>query len=210
MKLIIFGASGKTGHELVAQAVKLGHQVTAYIRPTSRLSTSNHEMVKVRAGTIDDLPGLVEVINGHDVVISALGAANPMKYDPLVVSGMNTISTAMHAAGVKKLIYLSPLTVKENRKFAGFFMHHIAPILLRTEIRGHEEREAIIRESGLDYTIVRAPFLTMGPLTRKYKVGNDLTYNGFLPKLSRADVAAAMLDQVGNGSSKKIVRVLPA
>lgn len=210
MKLIIFGASGKTGHELVDQALKLGHQVTAYIRPTSHLTTSPQGNVKVQVGTIDDPPGLVEVIKGHDVVISALGAANPMKYDPSVVYGMGNISRAMHDAGVRRIIYLSPLTVKENRKFAGFFMHHIAPILLRTEIRGHEEREAILRESRLDYTIVRAPFLTMGPITRAYKVGSDLTFKGFLPKLSRADVAAAMLDQLGNGSSQKVVRVLPA
>ncbi len=210
MKLIIFGASGKTGHELVGRALTLGHDVTAYIRPTGHLTVAPNGNLKVHVGTIDDLPGLINAIRGHDVVISALGAAHPMKYDPLIVDGMRNICRAMHQAGVSRLIYLSPLAVKESRKDSGFFLRNIAPTLLRTEIRGHEEREAIIRESGLTYTIIRAPFLTMSTYTGDYRIGSDLTFSGFLPKLSRADTAAAMLDQIGNGLSRKVVRVLPA
>lgn len=209
MKIILFGASGKTGLELTRQALERQHEVTAFIRPTSTFALQ-HERLQRATGQLDDVPALVNSIQGQDVVVSALGAAHPFTYDPVVVIGMGNILQAMKSAGVHRLIYLSPLAVKENRGEAGFFLHYIAPVLLRTEIRGHEDREALIKKSGLNWTLVRAPFLTLGPHTGQFKMGPDLQFHGFLPKLSRADVADAMLQQLAsNDPPCTKIRVLP-
>jgi putative NADH-flavin reductase len=209
MKIIVFGASGKTGHEVVKQALEHDHQVTAYVRHPARL-TVQHKNLDIREGHLDYIGLVTKTIQGHDAVISTLGAMHPLKYDPIVVKGFEQICSSMVTAGVKRLIYLSPLSMKESRSDSGIFLHYIAPIILRTEVRGHEVRENMIRQSALDWTIVQVPFLTLGPHTGNFKMGDDIKFNGFLPKLSRADVADAMLRQLEDKNAvRKIVRVLP-
>ena len=94
MKIILFGASGKTGLELTRQALERQHEVTAFIRPTSTFALQ-HERLQRATGQLDDVPALVNAIQGQDVVVSALGAAHPFTYDPVVVIGMGNILQAM-------------------------------------------------------------------------------------------------------------------
>jgi putative NADH-flavin reductase len=195
MNIIIFGASGKTGHHLVRQALEQGYTVTAFVRDPAKL-TAKHEQLKVVQGNVSDYSTTEQAIKGQDAVLSALGANNPFKYDQAVVDGMSNIIKAMKSTGVKKLIYLSFVGVKESRKDAGFVISYIAPKILKPEIAGHEAREKMIRQSQLDWTIVQAPTLTNGPLKQKYRSGVDLRTKAFIITLSRADVADFMLKQL--------------
>jgi len=65
MKIVIFGATGKAGSQLVCQALKLGHHVTAYARRLSSIS-KEHPDLKIVAGNVVDLPKLKEAIAGAD------------------------------------------------------------------------------------------------------------------------------------------------
>ena len=195
MNILIYGASGETGHELVEQALLQGHHVTAFVRNPSKLKIS-HQNLKVIQGDIINYELVEQAVKGQDAVISALGASSPFKYDQSVVDGVNNIIKAMETNGVNRFIYMSFIGVKESQNAAGFVIKYIAPILLSTEISGHETRENKIRQSQLQWTIVRPPTLTNGNHTMQFRSGVDITSGGFTVKISRADVADFMLQQL--------------
>ena len=208
MKTLIFGASGATGHELVKQALAQGHHVTAFVRNPSKLKIQ-HANLNVVQGDVVNYEKVNEAVNGKDVVLSTLGASSAFKYDQAVVDGAGNIIKAMQANGVKRFIYMSFVGVKDSRGAAGFVIKHIAPKLLSTEIAGHQSREDMIKQSPLDWTIVRSVTLTNGKHTRQFRTGEEITSGGFTVTISRADVADCMLRQLADDTSKrKIIRVM--
>ena len=147
MKIVIFGASGKTGHELVKQALDLDHEVTAFVRDPGKLKIQ-HSNLNVLQGDVTNDLNVQLAVKGHDAVLSALGAASPFKFDQVLVDGIDNIVKAMEAEGIKRLIYLSFVAVGGNDHLPGFVIKHIAPALLKNEIRGHALKEKIIRNSN--------------------------------------------------------------
>jgi putative NADH-flavin reductase len=208
MKLLIFGASGATGHELVKQSLSLGHSVTAFVRDPSRLKI-NHKSLKVIPGDITSTVDLADAIKGHDVVLSSLGAKNPFKFDPIVVDGVGKIIKVMEEIGVLRFIYLSFIGTGEGRMHGGFVIRHVASRILKAEIAGHEAREKMIHESNLNWTIVHAPTLSNGEKKGTYRTGENLSSSSFVVMISRADVADFMLSQCVDLSFKhKSVRIM--
>ena len=205
MRIVVFGASGNTGTQVVRQALDAGHLVTAYVRDPTRLSIAQ-ENLRIFQGDISNAPLVGEAITDQEAVLSTLGAQSPFKYDRVVVEGMSHILRAMESQDVKRLIYLSVAGVNEARRGAGFLIKYIAPWLLRTEVRGHLERENMIRKSSIDWTIVRATTLTNGPHTGEYRTGVNLQSRSFMAKISRADVADFMVNQI---TSRQYIRQAP-
>ena len=195
MNIAIFGASGATGHHLVKQALEQGHNVTAFLRQSSKLDLVDARLDIIR-GDINNLHQLTAALVGRDAVLSALGASSPFRYDQSVVDGLKVIMMAMKICSVHRLVYLSFMGVKDSRKKAGVVVKYIAPIILSTEIRGHETREKIIIESDLGWTIVRPPTLTNGKHLGKYRSGESIQSKSFAATISRADVADFMLSQL--------------
>lgn len=209
MNVLIFGASGNTGKYLVKQALERDHNVTAFVRDPEKL-TIQSDHLKIVQGNVINYAAVEQAVSGQDAVLSALGANTPFKYDQSIVDGLKNIIRAMEIQKVRRLVYLSFLGVKDSRKDAGFFIRNIAPRLLRSEIAGHEARENMIRQSHLDWTIVKSPKMTNGLLTKKYKTGEDIKTKAFLITLSRADIADCMLRQLTDDSYFfKAVRVMP-
>jgi putative NADH-flavin reductase len=195
MNILIFGASGATGHELVKQALAQGQRVTGFVRTPAKLKV-HHDNLKIIQGDVKDYAAVERAVKGQDAVVSALGASSPFKYDQVVVDGIGNIVRAMEQLRVKRLIYLSVVGVKESRNDFGFHFKYLAPRILPTEIAGHEAREQIIKQSQLEWTIVRAPGLTSGKRRGMYRSGEDLTSNSIITVMSRADVADFMLKQL--------------
>jgi len=192
MKILIFGASGATGQHLIKQALEQGHTITAFVRDPSKIKFTHINLFVVR-GSITNAAQLLEVITGQDAVISALGATSPFKYDKSVVDGLRLIIDVMKSAGVRRLIYMSFMGVPPSRHNGGIVVKYIAPLLLSTEIKGHAEREQLIMESQLSWTIVRPPTLTNGKRLRQYRTGPAIRSACFAATISRADVADFML-----------------
>ena len=195
MQVVIFGASGATGHRLVAQALTEGHDVTAFVRSASKLET-RHDRLRIVEGDAADRASVERAVAGRDAVLSALGVSVPLKRDPAVVEGVRNIVGAMEDTGTSRLVYLSFLGVREARDQLGFPFKHIAGWVIRHEIADHEVKEAIIRDSNLNWTIVRAHKLTSGSAAHAYRSGERLRPRGLVPTLSRADVAAFMLQEM--------------
>ena len=195
MRLLVFGASGKTGHELVREAVDRGHTVTAFVRTPGKLAITGSS-VRVLEGNVADSAAVTAAIAGHDAVVSALGVSKPLTHDADVIAGIRNIIGAMEEHGVRRLIYLSFIGVRESRAAVGFVLRYIAPIPLRHEIADHEVKESLIRSSRLDWTIVRPPKLTNGPPTGDYRSGEDISTWKPVPTLSRSDVAQFVLQEL--------------
>jgi putative NADH-flavin reductase len=199
MKLLIFGASGKTGEHLVSQALEQGHVVTAFARDPTKIKMK-HQNLNVVQGNIADYNLVESAVKGQDVVLSALGASSPFKFDPVFVDGVGNIIKAMEANNIRRFIYLSFIGVGEGRRDAGFVIKNIAPKILKAEIEGHRQREAMIEKSRLQWTIVHAPTLSNGKKKGVYRNGTNISSKGFVVSIARADVADFMLKQVNDNS----------
>ena len=112
MQLTVFGASGRTGSCLVAQALERGHRVTAYVRNANSLP--QHPQLDVVVGDIGSSADVERVVNGQDVVLMALGAKRDSR-DHVRTRGTTTIVPAMQKFGVKRLINVAGIDSGESR-----------------------------------------------------------------------------------------------
>ena len=209
MKLLVFGASGATGRQLVTQALARGLAVTAFVRDRTKLGIAHPQMTTVQ-GDVGDYDAVAGAVAGQDAVVSALGVGAPLRHDQVVIDGVRHIVHAMTGMAVRRLVYMSFIGVGDSREDAGFVVRHIAVLPLRHEIRDHEIKEGLVTASDLDWTIVRFPTLTNGQATGVYRIGTDIAARSVLPTLSRADVADCMLRQVTDGMFvRTVLRVQP-
>ena len=208
MNLLVFGASGHTGREVVREALARGHRVSAFVRNPAKLDSVDAAVRRIH-GNVADAAAVANAVAGHDAIVSTLGVGTPLKHDPAVVAGIGHILAAMNTAGVRRLIYMSFIGVRESRAAVGFVLRFIAPLPLRHEIADHEEKEALIKASATDWTIVRPPTLTKGP-RGAYRAGEDLTTWAPVPMLSRANVAHFIVNELEQPQyRRKSVRLLP-
>jgi putative NADH-flavin reductase len=196
MNLLVFGASGQTGQEVVREALARGHAVTAFVRDPTKLGDAAAK-VRVIRGDVADEATVALAMPRHDAVVSTLGVGKPLQHDPDVIAGIRHILTAMQDAGVRRLVYQSFIGVRESRAAVGFVLRFIAPLPLRHEIADHETKEALIRASTIDWTIVRPPRLSSGPRSQ-YRVGEDIRTLAPVPTLSRSDVAHFIVGELEN------------
>jgi putative NADH-flavin reductase len=199
MKMLVFGASGGTGQELVRQGLAAGHQVSAFVRnPASFPATPGLQVIQ---GDVFDPEQVAAAIQGQDAVFTALGARTLGPNDLLPKSSANIIA-GMKCHGVRRLIVLGAAgAYRDAGKYATPFRRFLLRLLKRTLLKYPFINSAIqqqqVEASGLDFTVVLPPRLTNGPAVGKYR--EEL--NGLPPKgitLSRADLAEFMLKQFGN------------
>ena len=195
MKILVFGSTGGTGRELVKQALDEGHSVTAYARDPAKLDDLQHPNLKVASGDVLDPAAVKSAAEGQEAIFSAIGAGAGRTI--LREEGTRNIVEAMQGTGVKRLISLSSLGVGDSRANLSFFTKHIiVAIFLRHAFADHERQEAVVRQSSLDWTIVRPPHLKDSPRTGVYRHGFSTTDKQIKGWISRADVADFMLKQL--------------
>ncbi len=196
MKIVVFGASGKTGSLLVGQALKAGHEVIAYVRRPGSV-TSESPKLKVIVGSLSDIVALKNAITGADACLSTLGGGSLTKSNPEVLEGISTIVDTMEEAAVQRFVYLSSIGTGESRYYMPQPIRFlIVNVMLRVPLADHNINEKRIAASKLKWTVVRPGGLTDGPLTDNLKHGSEkikLTGNS---GISRANVAAFMLAQL--------------
>jgi putative NADH-flavin reductase len=207
VKITIFGATGETGRQLVEQALAARYEVVAYIRNPSKLNI-NHEHLKVIQGELADEPLIESAVSGADAVISTLGPRGGSKNKPLT-QGMKNIITAMKKQGVRRLIMTSTLSAKDPNDQPDFKTKTLVNIVKLTMHDTYEDIVSAVetvRNSDLDWTIVRMTMLNNKNKSGKIKVG--YVGKGELGTwISRADVADFMLKQVEN---TEYIRKAPA
>lgn len=195
MKLAIFGATGRTGRHLVEGGLAAGHEVTALVRDPAKLPIQ-HDRLTVLQGDVTDPAAVRRVVDGAEVVLSALGPSPSSPKDVQTV-GTRHILDAMRGAGVRRIVSLTGAGVAQPGdepklvdKLFKFALRRLQPDVL-ADAEGHARA---IEASDVDWTIVRAPRLNDGPKRGTYRIG--MVGKGTGTQIGRADVADFMLRQV--------------
>jgi putative NADH-flavin reductase len=203
MKIIIFGATGRTGLPLVTQALDAGHDVTAFVRNPNKIQIG-HAKLRIVRGDLDDATGVEAAIAGQDAVLSALGPIPAGRKDIMRVAFTNIIA-AMQNTDVTRLISLTGAGVAQpgdEPKLINRFISLMLNLISKDTIIDSSEHARLVRASNLDWTMVRVPMLTdvpaNGPTKATVRVGMVGINDGM--RIARSDVAAFMLRVLDDGS----------
>lgn len=205
MKLALFGATGGVGREILNQALAAGHSVTAVVRNPSKLS-ADVEAVRLDLASRDG-EVLAAALRDVDAVISAVGPHRTAEAG-IAARATTAITHAMAGGGVSRLVVISaaPVGVVPSPHRADpprydlgddlVMRYLLSPLIRRafgpvyTDLAAMED---LLRDGNLDWTAIRPPRLTNGPLTRTYRTAIDRNLRHGLI-ISRPDVAHLMLN----------------
>ena len=187
MKLFVIGATGRTGQEIVQQALARNHQVTAFVRSPGSINLGNERLTVLKGAAMDE-DELFRAMQNHDAVVSTLGPREVFKPSSMLHDSALATTRAMNRAGVKRLVVLSAAA-----HFPGI-LNRIASFIMRNHMRDSLAMEAIVQGSGLDWTIARPPRLTQEGYATYRSREDAAPRMGF--SLSRKAVAAFMLDAI--------------
>lgn len=195
MKILIIGATRGIGAQLLAQALAAQHRVTVLARNPDKINLSD-ENLTVLKGDICDPAAVSEAVSGQEAICLAIGV--PITFQPVTVFSEGTLQVikAMQDHGVQRLICLTGIGAGDSNGHGGFLYDRIfKPLLLKTIYADKDLQEQYVKESGLDWVIVRPAGLTNGPQTKKYRVATDLI-GVTSRRISRADVAHFILSEL--------------
>lgn len=199
MKLTVVAATGGIGRQLLDQAIAAGHDVTAVVRTPGKV-TADVAKIAVDLSAPDPIE-LESAIGGADAVLSGLGPTG------VVSGGTRAVADAMAATGVRRIVVVSAAPVSttaspgrphppKHDPGEGPVMRYVLTPMIKIILGEHYAdvalMEDVLRDSALDWTIVRPPRLTDKPMTGRYRtaIGQNLPGGTVI---SRADVAHLML-----------------
>ena len=199
MKLVVLGATGGVGLEIVRQAIEHGHSVTAFVRSPERLKPFQ-DRITVKQGDLLNSSELERAIEGHDAVLSGFGPRVPIaRADAnLLRDFAAALKTAMQHAVVRRVVIVSTAFLFKDSIVPPTYL--FGRLFFPGVVIDASAMEQVIAGSALDWTIVRPPQLSDKPYTGKYRVRE-----GHLPRfgfnISRADVADCFIKTVEDRTS---------
>ena len=187
MKLFVIGATGRTGQEVVQQALARDHHVIAFVRSPENIRLKNDRLTVLKGNAMDENE-LFRAMQNHDAVVSTLGPREVFKPSSMLHDSALATTRAMNRSGVKRHVVLSAAA-----HFPGI-LNRIASFIMRNHMRDSLAMEAIVQASGLDWTIARPPRLNQEGYATYRSREDAAPRMGF--SLSRKAVAAFMLDAI--------------
>lgn len=193
MKLLVIGATGKTGRELIKQALEEGHEITAIVRKPKKLKIDSANLNIVKGDVL--IPeSLKNAFHGQDAVLSALGHKRFFIKTTILSRGTKNIIDAMNKNGIKRFICITSLGINDSRfKLGLYYTLFTIPVILLFYFLDKSKQEKLIMKSNLNWTIVRPGQLTNGKKRINYK--QDVNAGNYIltKMISRASVAHFML-----------------
>ncbi len=197
-RLLIVGATGGTGRQLVAQALERGHQVTALVRNPTKLQLE-HPQLRVVRGDVLDYASVESAMRGQEAVLCALGHKRFFYPTRILSKGTENILTAMKAHGVPRLVCETSLGLGDSGGRMGlYYTLFVIPAILPFYFWDKVRQERVIAASDLEWVIVRPGALTNGEKRSVYRHGRHIGSFVRTVRISRADVADFMLAQVAD------------
>ena len=207
-KVMVLGANGGIGRQAVEMALAQGHSVTAILRTPSNITLIHPNLLIVK-GDIVKPETWEKHLEHKDVVISAIGATS-RKETTLYSQGARNLLNAMKKTGANRAFFISASGLEVNPSHSLFIRlvtTYVLQRLLKNMYADLNKMEQLVKESDLNWTIMRPPRLTNRPFTGRYR----FAINGFLKaglSISRADLAHFMMVNATNNSIyKKTVEV---
>jgi len=201
--ILVFGASGGTGLEVVEQALEAGHKVTAILRHPDKFPI-RHEQLRIIKGDVLNSITYENTFFGMDVVISCLGTRN-REATVVYSQGVTNILQAMQKVGMDRIICLSAgaVEIAPNTSFLmKFLIKNILQKLFKYSYADMLLMEGILHGSNLNWTVIRPPRLLNGDRTGKYRT----SINEFIPNMSslnRADLADYIIHHLDDEKTYK-------
>ena len=188
--VLVFGASGSLGIEIVQDLVARGDKVTAFVRSSSNRSTIELPGVDFAVGDVMDKASIAEAFQQgeYDAVISAIGAAREANVD---YQGNANIFAAAKDAGVLRVIMISTIGAGDSNQATPLISRIALANVLPQKTRAEEE----LRASGLEYTILRPGGLPPGIIeTGGGLLSADISTMGFIKRPDLARLVVGVLD----------------
>lgn len=200
MKVIVFGANGPTGRQVVEQAGAEGHTVTAVTRHPGDFPMAG-PWLRVVEGDVYDPFAVEGAVAGQDAVISALGVPYSKEEVTVYSAGITHITEAMAKHGVRRLVAVTSTVLfgtpapGENFLFRRVLEPALMRFMGRTVYEDMRRMEEIVRETDLDWTVLRPGGLFDAPAVSDYEVGTSRLPGRYT---ARADLAHELLRQVAD------------
>lgn len=153
---------------MVRSAVARGHDVRALVRDLTKVELAG-EVDRVQ-GDILDPRSLERAVDERDAVICALGTPSPRHATTLLEQGTSNLVEVMARLNVRRLVCVTLLGVGQSRPNCALLYRHIVLRVLRPMLPDKENQERIVRDSGLDWTLVRPPTFTSAPSRGRARV----------------------------------------
>lgn len=190
MKIVLLGATGKTGRELLKQALEAGHTVTALVRNPRRLS-SEHANLHIVIGDATDKEAVKSAMKGNDILVSAVGSTNTS----LITKSTEAILRASLDEPIERIIMLSSFAARRAQLKLAAKM--LTGLLMKDVIRDKQNGEKLLRDGHTSWTIVYATRLTDETKNkRKVRVLPLEEKVGLKNAIARKDVAAWILHEL--------------
>ena len=189
MKVVVIGATGKTGCAVTRKAIEAGHEVTVFGRSVDRKFASD-PVTRVQ-GDVLDKDAVARAVVGQDAVVVCLGPIST-KDRTTLSSGAENISTAMKGHGVRRVVFISAAGVGESWKHIPWYSKLLFSTMLKTILAEHAREEEIFNADHLDWTAVRAAVLNSKPGTGKVTASNTQSTR----TIPRDDLAGFLVSQV--------------
>ena len=194
MKIIVFGATGGTGREIVAQALRAGHEVTAFTRNPSAFEP--RPGLTIVSGRTEEQSAVEQAIAGSEAVLCALGGRPWRPREQVCSTAMRNIAPSMVKHDVRRIVAMSTFGAGDTRPQVGWLARNLFfGLVLRSEVADKEAMEPQLASSDLQWTVVRVGLLTDGPARGVWRAADDGSIRG-MGKIARADVANFMLAQL--------------
>jgi uncharacterized protein YbjT (DUF2867 family) len=195
MNLVVLGATGRTGRLVVEQALASGHNVTALVRSPEKVATS-HLNLRVVTGAATETSAVSGALEGADAVISTLGGK-----PSVIADSTRAIVAAARKAGVSRVVMLSTFAADRDRLDAATRL--LTGIGMGAMLKDKNAGEEMLRRSDLEWTIVYASMLSDAPAGGAVVVLPDGAKRGLSQKISRADLAAWMVEAATGAQYKR-------
>ena len=197
MRIVIFGATGKTGQHVLRRALEEGHAVTAFTRSVNKVSADNPNLNVVQ-GDVYDAESVAGAVEDQDAAIVALGS-NGLGDKTTLTAGTKNVIKGMDRHNTQRIVVLSAVGVRESSRQNPLLTRIVANTMLRNIFADHAAQEEAVMQSSLDWTIVRAAVLKDEPASGNYTASNS----GKVKRINRADLADFLVKQVSDASYVK-------
>ena len=195
MNLIIFGATGMVGKQLVQQALFNKHQVKAFGRNVYTTDYLQSENLKLVQGALFDEGEVYHAIAGCDAVISAIGGSADGT-DKTRTLGMKNIIKQMQKAGVNRIIAIGGLGVLNADENSLLLDKDAYPPAFKAVGMEHKKAFDMLHESGLNWTFVCAPNISNEGPTGQYITNADYPPEPNKYRINAGDLAMFMLNEL--------------
>ena len=211
-RILIYGATGRTGKLALEYAIEQGYEVTALVRNPDKISLQSKKLTVIK-GLPTNIGDVRNAMKNCDYVISLLSALTEKesmsfkKIEPphtIEKTIRNTIE-CMREYGIKRIISLSSIGVGDSRKYAPWFMRLFIKISnFKIVFADHDREEQLLVNSNLDWTIARPVGLNNNETIGQLVISYEKTPAPF--KMSRKQLAKFMID---NLDKKDFIHKMP-